>query len=47
MLFLITPHLVCRRRRVAYYINDKWAVYLEGTYWGYSFGGTIGVRYTF
>jgi hypothetical protein len=32
---------------VAYYINDKWAVYLEGTYWGYSFGGTIGARYTF
>jgi len=32
---------------VAYYINDKWAVYLEGTYWGYSGGGAIGVRYTF
>jgi hypothetical protein len=32
---------------VAYYFNDKWAVYLEGTYWGYSGGGAIGVRYTF
>ena len=32
---------------VAYYFNDKWAIYLEGTYWGYSGGGAIGVRYTF
>ena len=32
---------------VAYYFNDKFAVYAEGTYWGYSGGGTIGVRYTF
>ena len=23
---------------VAYYFNDKWAVYLEGTYWGYCRG---------
>jgi len=32
---------------VAYYFNDKWALYLEGTYWGYSGGAAIGVRYTF
>jgi hypothetical protein len=32
---------------VAYYINDKWAVYLEGTYMGYVAGAVIGARYTF
>jgi len=32
---------------VAYYINDKWAVYLEGTYLAYVAGAVIGVRYTF
>ncbi len=32
---------------VAYYINDKWAVYLEGTYVGYVAGAVIGARYTF
>ena len=32
---------------VAYYINDKWAVYLEGTYTGYVGGAVIGGRYTF
>jgi hypothetical protein len=32
---------------MAYYFNDKWAVYVEGTYWGYSGGGAIGIRYTF
>jgi hypothetical protein len=32
---------------VAYYINDKWAIYLEGNYWSYAGNGAIGVRYTF
>lgn len=32
---------------VAYYINDKWAVYLEGNYFNYAGGGALGVRYTF
>jgi hypothetical protein len=32
---------------VAYYINDKWAVYLEGNYMGYVAGAVIGARYTF
>ena len=32
---------------LAYYINKHWAVYLEGTYWGFTGGATIGARYTF
>jgi len=32
---------------VAYYFNDKWAMYLEGNYWAYSGSATLGVRYTF
>ncbi len=32
---------------VAYYINKKWAVYIEGTYVGYVAGAVIGARYTF
>ncbi len=32
---------------VAYFINEKWAVYLEGTYVGYVAGAVIGARYTF
>jgi hypothetical protein len=32
---------------VAYYINDKWAIYLEGNYWSYAGNAAIGVRYTF
>jgi opacity protein-like surface antigen len=32
---------------VAYYINDKWAIYLEGSYWAYSAAASLGARYTF
>ena len=32
---------------VAYYFNDKWAIYLEGNYWSYSGNAVLGVRYTF
>jgi opacity protein-like surface antigen len=32
---------------VAYYFNDKWAIYAEGTYMGYVAGAVIGGRYTF
>jgi hypothetical protein len=32
---------------VAYYFNDKWAVYLEFNYMGYVAGAVIGGRYTF
>jgi len=31
----------------AYYFNDKLAAYFEYTYWSYSGGGTLGLRYTF
>jgi len=31
----------------AYYFNDKFAAYFEYTYWSYSSGGTIGIKYTF
>jgi hypothetical protein len=32
---------------VSYYFNDKWAIYLEGNYWAYGGGATLGGRYTF
>jgi opacity protein-like surface antigen len=32
---------------VAYYFNDKWAIYAEGNYWAYGGGATLGGRYTF
>jgi len=32
---------------VAYYINDKWAGYLEFNWWSHSGGATLGARYTF
>jgi len=32
---------------VAYFINEKFAVYAEGNYWAYGGGGTLGVLYKF
>ena len=32
---------------VAYFFNDKWAVFLEGTYMGHAGAAAIGARYTF
>jgi hypothetical protein len=32
---------------VAYFINEKFAVYAEGNYWAYGGGATVGVLYKF